>query len=211
MAEDLHHIINISLLDLSGNTYLPDLLPLERLVNLRELSISKTEITDLSPLKDLHNLQKINLSNTRIANLEPLSGLFQLEELNIESSRVESLAALLGLKNLQLVKADNSRISSSTVMQLVTAIPAIRIIYQTEKLRFWWDNLSEEWHSILFQGMIEKATPDALLLQTIADRQELVIENNLNISNLEPLMSLLMLKKLVLKGLFIVIILCGVV
>lgn len=199
-AEDLHQIINISLLDLSGNTYLPDLLPLERLVNLRELSVSKTEITDLSPLKDLHNLQKINLSNTRIANLEPLSGLFQLEELNIESSRVESLAPLLGLKTLQLVKADNSRISSSTVMELLAAIPTIRIIYQTEKLRFWWDNLSDEWHSILFQGMVEKATPDAILLQTIADRQEVVIENNLNISNLEPLMPLLMLKKLVLKG-----------
>jgi len=199
-TEDLHQVINISKLDISGNSYLQHMEPVNRLVNLQELNISKTEITDLEPLKGLHNLLKINFSQTRISDIEALSGLFQLEELNIESTRVDNLDALHNISTLQLLKADKSRITHEIALKLKQAQPKVLIIYQTEKLRFWWNNLDEEWKKIMMQDLIVQPSPDPVQLQTIADRKEIVIENNLAILNLEPLMPLLMLEKLVLKG-----------
>ncbi|KAF0131746.1 MAG: hypothetical protein FD155_270 [Bacteroidetes bacterium] len=199
-TEDLHQVINISKLDLSGNSYLQHMEPVNRLANLQELSISRTEITELDPLKGLHNLQKINISQTRISQIEALRGLFQLEELNIESTRVDNLDALHAIGTLQLLKADKSRITHEVALKLKQAQPKVLIIYQTEKLQFWWNNLDEEWKKILMQDLIVQPSPDPVQLQTIADRTELLIENNLVISNLEPLMPLLMLEKLVLKG-----------
>lgn len=198
--EDLHQITSLQKLDLSGNAYLQQLDPLSRLVNLQELSIQKTEVTDLKPLKELHNLRKLNLSETRVSELDHLSGLFQLEELNIENTRVASLEPLFELKNLSLLLADKSRVASAEAMKLKYANPQVRLVYQTETLLFWWNNQSTLWQELLAQDLTLEATPNALQLQSIADRTTLVIENRLEVSGLEPLMPLLMLEKLVIKS-----------
>jgi Leucine-rich repeat (LRR) protein len=199
-TEDLHQITNITKLDLSGNIYLQHMEPVNRLANLQNLSIHQTEITDLEPLRNLHNLQKIDLSQTRVSQLEPLEGLFQLQELNISNTRVETLESLNEMNSLRLIMADGSRISNAAVMEIKKIQPTILVVYQSEKLRFWWNNLSDEWKKILQQGHPDQANPDALMLQSIADRTSLTIENQLGITNLEPIMPLLMLDKLVLNG-----------
>lgn len=199
-TEELHKILNIHELDLSSNAYLQKLDPLSRLINLKNLSIAKTEVTELGAIKDLQNLVRLDISQTRIASLEELSGLFQLNWLNIENTRVENLEPLHKLKNLQLLLADNSRVGSEGAVKLKMALPEALIIYQTEKLTFWWNNLGSLWQGILANGIDISGKPDAMQLQTIADRRELSIENKAEISNLEPLMPLLMLEKLVVSG-----------
>jgi Leucine-rich repeat (LRR) protein len=199
-TEDLHQITNISKLDLSGNIYLQHMEPVNRLANLQELSIHQTEITDLEPLRNLHNLQKIDLSQTRVSEIKALEGLFQLQELNISNTRVESLEGLNEMSNLRLIMADGSRVSNATVMEIKKTQPKVLVVYQSEKLKFWWNNLSPEWKKILQQGYPDQAVPDALQLQSIADRTSLIIENQLGITHLEPIMPLMMLDKLVLNG-----------
>ena len=46
-TEQLHQIINMQQLDLSGNSYIQNLIPVGRLTNLKELNISNTEIDNL--------------------------------------------------------------------------------------------------------------------------------------------------------------------
>lgn len=198
--EELHQIVNIQKLNLSENTYIQQIDPVNRLVNLQELSLSKTEVTELTPLKALHNLRKLNLSQTRIVSLNELAALFQLEELNIENTRVERLDPLYNLRKLSLVRADNSRVSASEAIALKNELPDMRIVYQTGKLLFWWNNLDDLWQQLLTQDMHIEGTPGDLQLQAIADRKSLLIENKLEITNLEPLIPLLMLEKLVIKG-----------
>ncbi len=195
-TEELHKILNIQELDLSSNAYLQKLDPLRRLINLRNLSLAKTEVTELEPLKGLQNLSRLDLSDTRIAKLDELKGLFQLTQLNIENTRVENLEPLHQLKHLQTVLADNSRVNSAEAIKLKIALPEISIVYQSTTLNFWWNNLGQQWQHLLADGMNVTGNPDALQLQNIADRRQLSIENMPEISSLEPLTTLLLLEKL---------------
>lgn len=199
-TEELHQMINTPQLDLSGNIYLQEMQPLSRMINLQELNISRTEITDLSPLTGLTGLQKLDVSNTRINKTDALKGMFLLEQINIENTRIESLDDLHGILNLKLVLADNSRITTEDVLALKKIRPEALVVYQTETLRFWWNNLNDEWKDVMGNSLPAGINPTPVQLQTIADTKEVVVKNLLSVYNLEPLMPLLMLEKLVIAG-----------
>ena len=61
-----------------------DLSPLEKLHNLKQLTIQNTPISNLKPIKGLNNLEVIYLVNISISNLEPLKGIKNLKELHIQ-------------------------------------------------------------------------------------------------------------------------------
>ena len=70
-TEQLHQIINMQELDLSGNTYVQNLMPVSRLTNLRTLNIANTEIGFLQPIQGLANLESLNIQHTYISDLKP--------------------------------------------------------------------------------------------------------------------------------------------
>ncbi len=199
-TEELHQLISTQRLDLSGNKYLIEMQAISRMSNLKELAISNTEITDLSPVRGLNSLQKLDISQTRIEDLSILSELFQLQELNISKTSTKSLEMLKGLNNLKLVWADDTQISSKEVFELKLLQPNITVVYQTPSLRSWWTNLPDNWRRILTDGMEWSANPSARELQLIADRRNLAIHDQHEITNLEPILPLLFLEKLELNG-----------
>ncbi|MDP2236901.1 MAG: leucine-rich repeat domain-containing protein [Bacteroidales bacterium] len=199
-TEELHQMINTPRIDLNGNIYLQEMQPLSRMINLQELNISRTEITDLSPLTGLTDLRKLDISNTRISKTDALKGMFLLEHINIENTRIESLDDLHGILNLKLVLADKSRIKIEDVLSLKKIRPEALIVYQTETLRFWWNNLNDEWKDVLGSNLPAGINPSPIQLQALADNKEVVVKNLLSVYSLEPLMPLLLLEKLTLAG-----------
>lgn len=199
-TEELHQLINTARLDLSGNIYLQEMQAINRMINLRELSISKTEINDLSPLVGLNTLRKLDMSQTRIDNLDALSGLFQLQELDISNTAVKSLSDLKGINSLQLIKADGSQLNSEAVLELKLVQQQVLVVYQTPVLRMWWTNLDEKWKQILGDDLVWESVLTPAQLQRIADRKALSIKNEVEITNLESLLPLLLLEKLELSG-----------
>lgn len=199
-TEELHQLINLERLNLSGIGYLKDMLPVSRLYNLQQISISGTEIIDLQPISALSDLRRLDISNTRISDLKAVEQLFQLQELNIENTAVQSLEVLKGIQSLKIIHADGSQIKRETVMQLKDQLPQTLVIYQTNVLRFWWNNLSEEWKEILSGKLPLGLNPTPQQLQLIADQPEIEVRNNLSISSIEPLSELLMLERLILTG-----------
>lgn len=199
-AEELHEVINMVKLDLSGNRYLQNLDPVSRLIKLNTLLLSKTEITDLAPISTLNELKNLDVSGTRISSINEISSLYNLENLNIENTRVENLDALTELKHLRLVMADGSRLNAQTVVAFNTRQSETLVIFQSDILRAWWNNLSQEWKDIFIGYVVTDINPDASQLQQIVDLKEVEIKDILAINSIAPLSKLLLLHSLVIKG-----------
>ena len=200
-TEQLHQIINMQELDLSGNTFMQNLMPVSRLTNLRSLNISNTEIGYLQPIQGLANLESLNISHTYISDLKPLHDMSNLKYLNIMNTPVKDLAALVNDGNIEVIEADSTTIGKSQVVALKESQRQVTVVYQTEALQAWWNGLDPIWQAI-FRNAIgsQSETPNALELQQIVDLRELEITPELPIISIEPLTDLMWLERLTINN-----------
>lgn len=187
-TEDLHHIINMTTLDLSGNQYLQNLIPVSRLTNLRSLNISHTEITGLMPLAGMSNLEELNIEYTYVSNLGPLENMPSLKTLNISGTPVNDLSPLANDNNIELIIADSTSITDRHVMAIKSLQPQVTVIYQTRKLNDWWAYLNESWKDIFRSHVVfEGVNPSPVELQKIVDLRDINIETQIPVQTLEPI------------------------
>ena len=200
-TEQLHQIINMQELDLSGNTFMQNLMPVSRLTNLRSLNISNTEIGYLEPIQGLANLESLNISHTYISDLKPLHDMSNLKYLNIMNTPVKDLSALVNDGNIEVIEADSTTIGKSQVVALKESQRQVTVVYQTEALQAWWNGLDPIWQAI-FRNAIgsQSETPNALELQRIVDLRELEITPELPIISIEPLTDLMWLERLTINN-----------
>ncbi len=200
-TEQLHQIINMQELDLSGNTFMQNLMPVSRLTNLRSLNISNTEIGYLEPIQGLANLESLNISHTYISDLKPLHDMSNLKYLNIMNTPVKDLSALVNDGNIEVIEADSTTIGKSQVVALKESQRQVTVVYQTEALQAWWNGLDPIWQAI-FRNAIgsQSETPNALELQQILDLRELEITPELPIISIEPLTDLMWLERLTINN-----------
>jgi Leucine-rich repeat (LRR) protein len=200
-TEQLHQIINMQELDLSGNTFMQNLMPVSRLTNLRSLNISNTEIGYLEPIQGLANLESLNISHTYISDLKPLHDMSNLKYLNIMNTPVKDLSALVNDGNIEVIEADSTTIGKSQVVALKESQRQVTVVYQTEALQAWWNGLDPIWQAI-FRNAIgsQSETPNALELQQIVDLRELEITPELPIISIEPLTDLMWLERLTINN-----------
>jgi hypothetical protein len=196
-TEQLHEVINMTDLDLSGNPYIQDLIPVNRLTNLVNLNISNTEITHLGPLMGMTNLESVNMENTYVSNLKPLADMKRLRVLNIKNTPIDNLDALVNDSHLEIILADGSDIGDKEVRSLKDAVPNVTVLYQTEELKNWWKELDETWKDI-FKDQIGCNTyyPSETELQKMQDLVELNIEQESLVQTLEPVGKLHWLEKI---------------
>ena len=200
-TEQLHEIINLQELDLSGNTFLQNLVPVSRLINLRKLNISNTEINFLQPIQGLMNLESLNISHTYIRDLSPLKEMTNLKYLNIMNTPVDDFAPLLNDNSLELIEADSTDLNPSQIIVLKESQRQVHVIYQTEALTTWWNMLDAIWQAIFRNAIgIQDEIPNALDLQRVVDIQELEIGVEFPIISLEPLKNFLWLERLTING-----------
>jgi hypothetical protein len=200
-TEQLHQIINMQELDLSGNTFMQNLMPVSRLTNLRSLNIANTEIGFLQPIQGLANLESLNIAHTYINDLKPLQDMGNLKYLNIMNTPVNDLSALVNDGNIEVIEADSTIIGRSQVVALKEKQRQVTVVYQTEALNNWWNSLDPIWQAIFRNATsIQSEMPNALELQRILDLRELEITPEYPIISIEPLTSLMWLERLTINN-----------
>ena len=187
-TEQLHQIINMQELDLSGNTFIQNLMPVSRLTNLHSLSIANTEINFLQPIQALTNLESLDIQHTYINSIEPLKEMTNLRQLNISNTPVNDLTPLVNDNGIEVIIADSTNIRREQVVALKESQRQVHVIYQTEALTTWWIGLDSIWQAIFRNAIgIQDKMPNALDLQRIIDLQELEIGIEFPITNVVPL------------------------
>lgn len=200
-TEQLHQIINLQELDLSGNTFMQNLIPVSRLTNLRSLNIANTEIGFLQPIQGLANLESLNIAHTYINDLKPLQDMGNLKYLNIMNTPVNDLSTLVNDGNIKVIEADSTTIGKSQVVALKEKQRQVTVVYQTEALKAWWNGLDPIWQAIFRNAAsIQSEMPNALELQRILDLRELEITAEYPIVSIEPLTSLMWLERLTINN-----------
>ena len=198
--EQLHQLILIDSLNITGRMNIKSLDPVSMLSLLRVLYASSTSVSDISPLKSLINLQILYLDNTSVSSLQPLSTMANLKVLSIQNTPVSDLSFLYGMKDLAFVYADNSQVVLKDANVFLDKDPGCLLIYQTFENNNWWKGLTKAWQDVFLAALELKGAPDKLQLQQIANLDELAFRENFSISDLTPLQKLSRLENLSFTG-----------
>lgn len=184
--EQLHQIISIESVKLAGNKAIKSLKPLRMLYRLEELDVSGCQINDLSPLSGLTNLKYININNTDVSSVEGLENLQNLEVLYCENTKVSDILPLVNCKTLDVIYADNALLNTEMIVAF-KQLSNCNVVYQTEKLQMWWQNLPVYWQKILKENLDIEYKPGREQLQEMVDLKSIIIKGNTDIRSLEVL------------------------
>lgn len=200
-TEELHQIINMQELDLSGNAYLQNLIPVTRLTNLKSLNIAHTEIAFLQPIQSLANLESLNLEGTYINSIEPLKDMTNLKFLNISNTPINDLTPLINDDNIRIINAENTSIGTNEVNAMKEKQRQVIVVYHTEELRNWWIGLDDIWKAI-FRSHVPYTNeePNEIELQRIANLSEINIPTEFPIISLEPIKDFIWLENLTINN-----------
>ncbi len=175
--EKLHKLLHISELNLSGNSNIRSLKPLKMLYKLEKLNISSTKVSSLEPLKDLSQLSVIHFNNTKVVDVSPLRNLHNLKEVSFSTTKVSDISALVSSRNLKTVYCDNTGVNEEEAAKLIDALPDCLVVFETTKLTFWWNNLSDVWQNIFTEKEGFEANPETEQLHSLVEKDSLYLEN----------------------------------
>jgi Leucine-rich repeat (LRR) protein len=177
---------------------------LGNLENLKYLDLSFANLTSIDPLINLVNLGTLILEGTEVADLSPLSNHNSLEILNIESTKVADIYGLHQLPNIRKVYCDHSLVTKTQADNFMKDYPAILIIFESDELRIWWTDLSQEWKEIYMDRFQVDQNPEKDQLARITQIDSMNIAGNKKISTLEGLAPLKKLRYLDFHNTFVV-------
>jgi len=220
--EQLHEVIQIHEIDISGNDSIKDIDAVKKLINLHRLNISNTSISILDPIKqnihlnyldasgtgisevgaleDLKSLTWLDISFTEVENIDPLNSLQELEYLNIDNTTVKNIEGLSALGSLGIIYADQSGVDQQSFDLFRNSNKECKIIFQTSHLQEWWNGLSTEWIEIFKTNADLSASPSKEQLQEITELEAIVFHNNSQVNTLQPLIIITGLKSLEFSG-----------
>ena len=198
--EQLHRLILVDSLNVTGRMNIKSLEAASMLSLLRVLYASSTGVSDITPLKNLIKLQVLYLNNTSVSSLQPLSVLQNMKVISIENTQVADLSPLDGMENLHFVYADNSQVVLKEANRFLDKNHACLLIFQSFENNNWWKGLTKAWQDVFTGALNMKGAPNKLQLQQIANLDELSISENFSISDLTPLQKLSRLTSLTFSG-----------
>jgi len=108
--EQLHRLTRIEVLKFSENYQISDLEPLRKMIYLKELRFSDTNISNLLPIAQNSSLEILQCSNSPISNLDVLSNFEKLKVLDCRFTKVKSLKAVSKLKNLEQLNISGTKV-----------------------------------------------------------------------------------------------------
>lgn len=193
--EPLRNMVQLQRLNLESSS-ISNLQPLDSLLSLTELNVSHTAAINLNPIAGLINLQVIALDSNRVADINALKHLENLSELYINHTLVSDLSALQGLGQLKRIYCDHSAVNRATAEAFMTAHPEVLVIFDSEDLKSWWDDLSSNWQKVFQKtlGIGANTTKEELARIVKLDSINL---NNTGITDLEPLQRLYRMKTVI--------------
>jgi Leucine-rich repeat (LRR) protein len=217
-TEQLHQLVNMTVLDLNGVKPVGNITPLGQLVNLEQLNLSNTSVKDLSVLANMNRLQKLDVSNSEVNDLSPLAQSESLVDLVISHTKVSSLEPLRRVKSLNTIDAsftevseisslgnipsldmlniDHASVSEDSVLDFLDDHPGVLVLYHAEALRHWWNSMTPDWHDVLEMQAGFTDAPDNEQLHRISQMRTLSFSNNYQIASLEPVKEMKVLREL---------------
>ncbi len=142
---------NTQEINISGNKEIMDLSPLNRIVALKSLNISNTNVYDLMPLRNLTsletlivdgtlvknfnllkytvNLKKLSFNNTKVDSLLDISKFTKLEELSCAQSGIINFNFLNSTSNLKKLDASNNSIKDLKPLGKLIAMEQLNLAY----------------------------------------------------------------------------------
>jgi len=182
--EELAKIPTIDSISLKGNPDINDLEPLKKLSDLVWLNASNTGINNLEAIGGLDRLNFLSIENTNVSSVNALKNLAVLATVVANETSIKDLEPLHYHKGLKSIYLDKSSVSEIQVNQLLDKNPDVLIIYQTEKLTDWWDNLISGWKTY-FENKIG-SEPSKEDLHEVTQKERIEFSGN-SISSLKPL------------------------
>lgn len=201
--EELHDVTRTKELNIAGNAAIVSLEPLANMTMLNSLFCQGTGVADLTPLSQISELRELNFSNTKINDLTPLQNLSKLTRLSFDYTGVTSVIPIMELSELKTVYCDHSPVNQEEIVDFLLKHPACLVIYQTDSLREWWDELPEVWKLIAENYITANSTLSREQLHELTSQRSLDIDANaemskrsLEIISLEPLSKMILLENL---------------
>ena len=190
----LSHLANLKKLKMSG-TQITDLSAIGQLTELSYLNLSSSAITSLQSISTLTGLKNLNIDSTQVEDLTPLAELKQLSVLQANHTPVDNLSPLEELAELHIIYCDNSGIDATKAQQFIQTHENCLVIFNSEKLMQWWNDLPEEWKNIVTQNIEISSPITKEEVHQIINQTELKV-NVSTVGSLEPLEMLYRLEEL---------------
>lgn len=185
--EDLAVLMNIDSLDVS-NKKLYTSSPLQKFKRLRYLDVSHNDIGSFDFTADMADLEYLSGIDLPIENVNGLEANKKLKQLILTNTKIQDIAPLSQLHQLELLDTEGTAVDESQVISHLATNPQTVIIYQSDSVLTWWNNLPPVW-----QKTFNLSNPTSFELHQLIEQQELEIINK-KIPSLEPLRAFINLK-----------------
>ncbi len=193
--DDLARITQVDSINISNNRQITDLKGLEPLKKLRYLDFHNTFVVKANTLTTLPELIYIDGSFTNVTHIDSIGYLRNLTYLNLASTRISSIDELSEIRGLKYVNLDRSAVDPQDVIELKQRNPECLIIYRSDYLQSWWEELDDKWKKIFLSNLQITTYPDENDLHKISYLSKLAVDSAL-IADLTPVNELFFLKEI---------------
>lgn len=152
--EELAKIPLLDSINIVEHLNINSLEPLRKLQKLQTIRINKSAIADLTPLHNHTEISYLDISETEIRDISMLQNFKNLKILKADNSKIENVD-LLQLPELKIVYADRTSVHDIIAQEFLKKNPDCLLVYKTNALQRWWDNLSDTWKEV-FRKQVEK-------------------------------------------------------
>lgn len=196
--EELAKIPLLDSIHVGGRSRIDNLEPLRQLQRLKIVVANKTSITDLSPFRGHSRIQYLDISETGVTDLSLLNHFKELKILKADQSKIENIG-LLAVNSLEKLHVDHTSVNNYSALEFLQKNPTCLIIYKTDHLNRWWNNLSESWKNVFKEQPGLKSKISSENLHHLVEQESLHIKDA-PVNNLAPLSEFVRLKELHFSG-----------
>ncbi|MBE0639111.1 MAG: leucine-rich repeat domain-containing protein [Bacteroidales bacterium] len=199
--EELHDVTRMRTLNIAENKALLSLDPVANMPMLNAIYCQGTGITNITPVSNLSDLRELNFSNTKVSDLSPLEDLTKLTKISFDHTNVTSFLPIMELGSLKVIYCDDAPVDETEIIEFLIRHPGCLVVYQTDDLRKWWDELPEVWKSLAEKYITPNTELSREQLQELANLrvvnldESALSERSLEITSLEYLNKMILLEE----------------
>ncbi len=185
--EDLAKLLIIDSLNVANRKlYIES--PLSKFRRLKYLDVSYNDFVTLAFAKEMPELETLIGINIPVESAKDLESNKKLEYLNLSRTKLKEVKALEQLHSLEHLDVEGTFVEETQVTEHLSANPQTVIIYQSDSLLAWWNNISPTW-----QTVFNLPVSDSYHLHQLIEREEIEISNK-PVKSLAPLQAFVNLK-----------------
>ncbi|SFT40904.1 hypothetical protein SAMN04489724_0630 [Algoriphagus locisalis] len=194
-VEILTSTIGLEELDLSG-AGIETLNPITRFAKLTKVDFSDNPVTEVISLSEVKTLNEIIGRNTQVKDISPLKSNEELVRLDLDGSPITSIMDVVSLPNLTYLNVNSSEIFPEEVPEILIQKSGLTIIYRTEELNTWWNELDQSWKEVFRKQFSIPEEPSTEQLHSLTGKSSLTFER-ISASEMQALTAFVNLRSLV--------------